>query len=308
MRNLTIRREKHFVASLGTMKVYIEDPTANDLTINGVSCRKLGTLKNGEEKTFTIAEEAAKVFVIADKLSKGFCSEYYPLPAGQEDVRLSGKNCFNPATGNAFRFDGVTDEAVLKHRKKGVRIGILVLIIAAIVGFGIGFLATSDLLVPSGEPKTFSAKGMQITLTDEFSKQTAAGYTAGFGSKDVAVLVLKEDFTLQEGFGHAVLDAENPLCSFGLDNHEPSSRVDTLLDRYAGHIVRRGGGFDYREPGIHLSQTGRTGFVVNNRAHTCFDILTFACIADATEQSNFALFLTAPEAHRNGGIQPMLGR
>ena len=63
MRNLTIRREKHFVASLATMKVYIEDPTANDLTINGVSCRKLGTLKNGEEKTFTIAEEAAKVFV-----------------------------------------------------------------------------------------------------------------------------------------------------------------------------------------------------------------------------------------------------
>ena len=118
---------------------------------------------------------------------------------------LTGKNSFNLATGNAFRFDGVTDEAVLKHRKKGVRIGILVLIIAAIVGFGIGFLATSDLLVPSGEPKTFSAKGMQITLTDEFSKQTAAGYTAGFGSKDVAVLVLKEDFTLQEGFGQLSL-------------------------------------------------------------------------------------------------------
>ena len=200
MRNLTIRREKHFVACLATMKVYIEDPTANDLTINGVSCRKLGTLKNGEEKTFAIAEDAAKVFVIADKLSKGFCSEYYPLPAGQEDMLLTGKNSFNLATGNAFRFDGVTDAEVLNHRKKGVRKGIVVLIIAAIIGFAMGYFFDFSVGTATGEPKTFSSNGMQITLTDEFRKQSAAGYTAGFGSKDVAVLVLKEGFTLQEGF------------------------------------------------------------------------------------------------------------
>ena len=76
MRNLTIKRQKSFVACLGKMKVYIEDPMANDLVIKGVYCRKLGDLKNGEEKTFQIGDNAAKVFVIADALSKDFCNEF----------------------------------------------------------------------------------------------------------------------------------------------------------------------------------------------------------------------------------------
>lgn len=201
MRNLTIMRAKSVVACAATMKVYIEDPESNDLTINGCSCRKLGNLKNGEVKTFEISEHAAKVFVIADKLSKGYASEYYPLEAGTEDVTLVGKNNFNPATGNAFRFDGVTDEEVLKHRKKGNKIGIIVLIAALLLGFAIGMLANRD----SGEPKDFTVNGMQITLTDEFRKQSAAGFTAGYGSKEVAVLVLEEEFSLQAGFGDLTL-------------------------------------------------------------------------------------------------------
>ena len=60
MRNLTIKRNKTFVACLAKMKVYIEDASANDLTINGIPCRKLGDLKNGEEKNFSIGENAAK--------------------------------------------------------------------------------------------------------------------------------------------------------------------------------------------------------------------------------------------------------
>ena len=70
MRNLTIKREKSFVSSLAKMKVYIEDPTSNEMRINDVPCRKIGDLKNGEEKTFQIGEEEAKVFVIADKSNK----------------------------------------------------------------------------------------------------------------------------------------------------------------------------------------------------------------------------------------------
>jgi len=86
MRNLTIKRTKSFVACLIKLKVYIEDPSSNEMKINNISCRKLGDLKNGEEKTFLIGDNAAKVFVIADSLSKGFCNEYYSLPEGQEDV------------------------------------------------------------------------------------------------------------------------------------------------------------------------------------------------------------------------------
>ena len=49
MRNLTIHREKTFVGSLVKLKVYIEDTLVNELEINGIPCRKLGDLKNGEE-------------------------------------------------------------------------------------------------------------------------------------------------------------------------------------------------------------------------------------------------------------------
>ena len=104
MRNLTIKRAKNFVGSLAKMKVYVEDPTSNEICINDIPCRKIGDLKNGEEKTFQIDEQEVKVYVIADKLSKNYCNEFYQLSAGQEDVFLSGKNKFNPANGNAFRF------------------------------------------------------------------------------------------------------------------------------------------------------------------------------------------------------------
>ena len=146
MRKLTIKRTKSFVACLAKMKVYIEDPTANELLINGVPCRKLGDLKNGEEKTFEIGEGAAKVFVIADKLSKNFCNEFYELPEGQEDISLTGKNHFNLASGNAFRFDNNESAAALANRKQGTSKGIVVLIIAIVVGFIAGFLITSGLL------------------------------------------------------------------------------------------------------------------------------------------------------------------
>ena len=119
MRNLTIQRTKSFVACLVKMKVYMEDHKVYDTIINDTPCRKLGELKNGEVKTFPVGEEAAKVFVIADQMSKNYCNDYYNLPAGQEDVFLSGRNRYNLANGNAFRFDGTTDEDVLANRKKG---------------------------------------------------------------------------------------------------------------------------------------------------------------------------------------------
>lgn len=117
MRNLTMERVKSFVGSLAKMKVYIEDPFSNELVINNVPCRKLGELKNGETQTFEIGEEAAKVFVIADKISRNFCNDYYEIPAGQENVFLSGKNKFNLATGNAFRFDNNENTHTLGNRR-----------------------------------------------------------------------------------------------------------------------------------------------------------------------------------------------
>lgn len=143
MRKLTIKRTKSFVACLAKMRIYIEDHTAAEITINDVPCRKLGDLKNGEEVTFEIGEQAAKVFAIADGLSKDYCNDFYELPEGQEDISLSGKNHFNLATGNAFRFDNNASEAAAANRKRGSRKGIVVLIISIIVGALIGFIVSA---------------------------------------------------------------------------------------------------------------------------------------------------------------------
>ena len=65
MRNLTVKREKSFVACLITMKVFAEDKEHGETVIDGTPCRRIGELKNGEEKTFPIGEDDVKIFVIA---------------------------------------------------------------------------------------------------------------------------------------------------------------------------------------------------------------------------------------------------
>ena len=232
MRNLTINRKKSFVGCAEKMKIYIEDPSSNDLVINNVSCRKLGTLKNNEEKTFVIEDSQAKVFVIADKLSKGYCNEFYQLPEGQEDVYLTGKNKFNLATGNAFRFDNNNNAEVLRNHKNASRKGILVIIIAAIAGGIIGFLSNWDFSSSSnGAPKKFSDNGMSITLTNGFKNVQFEGLTNCYDSADVAVLALKEEFTLMEGFEDYTLEeyGELVLINNGLDVSSLNN-VDGLLE------------------------------------------------------------------------------
>lgn len=199
MRNLTITREKTFVASLIKMKIYVEDHSSAELVINGVPCKKIGDLKNGETKNFEISNEAQKVFVIADKLSTDFCSELYEIPAGEEDISLSGKNKFNPATGNAFRFNDNESAKVVGNRKRGLGIGIVVLIVSIILGSVVGYTVTNSILDRKySKAKDFSSQGMTITLTEEFEKTKIAGFTTTYASDDVMIFALKEDFTLAE--------------------------------------------------------------------------------------------------------------
>ena len=190
MRNLTITRTKSFVACLGKMKVYIEDPMGGDTVISGVNCRKLGDLKNGETVTFPIGEEAARVYVIADQMSKNYSNDYYPLEAGTEDVVLTGKNHFNPGAGNPFRFDGVTDETVLANRKKGGRMGIVILILAAIFGAIMGRSCARVV-----QPQDFTVDNMTITLNSEFRTADYEGFTKCYESYNMGVSVLKESFS-----------------------------------------------------------------------------------------------------------------
>lgn len=200
MRNLTIKRNKSFVGCMAAMKIYVEDPVSSEIVINHIPCRKLGTLKNGEEKTFVIEEHAVKIFAIADSLSKEYCNDLYQLSEGSDDVFISGQNRFNPAAGNAFRFDGNDNELTNVNRKKGTRKGLIILIVAAIVGFILGYAIVGSLFSDSNpSPKSFSSNGMTITVTDEFKKLDMDQYTLALDSSEVAVFFLKEPFYLVPG-------------------------------------------------------------------------------------------------------------
>ena len=140
MRTLTIKRKKTFVACACKMQVYIESFDGTGTEINGVYCRKLGELKNGEEKSFQIGDDSAKVFVIADSISKNYCNDCYQLPEGTEDITLCGQNKFNLATGNAFVFENNHTPEAVENRKRNVRKGVVILVVLFVVSFIIGFL------------------------------------------------------------------------------------------------------------------------------------------------------------------------
>ena len=221
MRNLTITRRKTFVGSAVKMKIYIEDPNAGELTIQNVPCRKLGELKNGETVTFSIGDEAAKVFAIAGNASKDYCCDCYQLSEGEEDITLTGKNHFNLANGNAFLFDGNDSPEVAHYRRKNSAKGMVILIVALVFGLIVGKFAGGfigkQLFAPKVEPKTFSSHGMTVTLTNQFRETELENYTVCYDSADVAVLAIEEKFSIAEGFedysleeyGELVLIANN---------------------------------------------------------------------------------------------------
>lgn len=205
MRTLTILRRKSFVACAAKMKLYIEDHECGSLMIGGVPCRLLGTLKNGEEVSFEIGFDAAKLFVVGDKLTRNLFNECYPLPEGTDDLHLSGKNHYNPSVGNPFFFDGVSDPEVLAKRKKQGRNGLRIIVLAAILGLAIGLVEPLSVLWQAKQPKDFSAGGMTITLNGSFDEVELEDFTAAYENRDTAVFVLKEEFALAEGFGELSL-------------------------------------------------------------------------------------------------------
>jgi hypothetical protein len=58
---------------------------------------------------------------------------------------LTGKCKFNPGVGNAFRFDNNDTPEAQNNRKKGAAIGWVVLAVAAVVGFAIGWTVVTIL-------------------------------------------------------------------------------------------------------------------------------------------------------------------
>ena len=63
----------------------------------------------------------------------------------------------------------------------------------------IALLLCAVLLLACGctaKPKTFTASGMTIELTEDFAEKEMVGFTAVYQSKDVFVFALKEEFEI----------------------------------------------------------------------------------------------------------------
>ena len=203
MRNLTIKRNKSFVGCAAKDLVYIRDYQKPEITIEGVPCRKLGQLKNGEEQTFTIADEEQQIFLIVDLLSKERCNASITIPEGQEDVSLSGKHHFSLGS-NPFRFDGVQlPEAEIAKQKKNNRKGAIIMIAAIVIGVVIGLFSSGLFNIDTTSPKTFTKEGFEITLTDAFQETELEGFFTCYESKTTFAFVVQEE---KEIFGDITLD------------------------------------------------------------------------------------------------------
>ena len=104
MRTLTIKRRKCAAGCLVKDTVYIEDIHSSTRVLD-IPCRKLGVVKNGEEKSFEIGEGQARLLVVTNKINKWHSSDVIEIPWGTEDVTLCGQHYLDIVTGNSFRFD-----------------------------------------------------------------------------------------------------------------------------------------------------------------------------------------------------------
>ena len=243
-RTLTITRNKTSVGCLGKIKLYIEDYTAPEITILDTPCRLLGTLKNGETQSFEITEEAVKIFAIFDNVSKNYCNEYYPIPAGIDPVTLSGQCKFNPTIGNAFRFDDLTDEEALANRRKGKKKGVVVYVAAIVAGLIIGLLSTG-LLFPEKD-KTFTEASYSITLTNRFEEDVFEGYEGIYEKDEVLVMISKETFASLGEYGSISVTEYNQIIQ--KDTEAPSKtevRTEDGLCYYDHTYVVDGENYTY---------------------------------------------------------------
>ena len=203
MRTVTIQRRKSAVGALVAYKVYAEDPSAA-FKVDGIPCRLLGTLKNGESKGFEVDNEACRLFVVAGKMSRNYCFDMVSLPAGDSDLFLSGQSHFSLLTGNPFRFDGEPSGETAARRAHGLRRGTTVfciaLVVGILIGLGIGFWIVHEYREQHAhDGKTFTKEGMSITLDRDFIYLPSDVCLASYSSTEASVFVVKEAFSDENG-------------------------------------------------------------------------------------------------------------
>lgn len=126
---------------------------------------------------------------------------------------------------------------------------------------------------PSDEQDgTFTTNGMTIKLTEDFQKETIAGFTACFISDDVVIVSLREPFTLMEGMEDLTVEEYGQLV---IENNGVSSELEDF------------GGI----PGFEYDYTdGDSGETLHYRAFLYKAGDAFWMVQFSTYKDNFARF------------------
>ncbi|MBR6049661.1 MAG: hypothetical protein IKP68_00480 [Clostridia bacterium] len=201
MRNLTIKRRWALPAAFMKARVYIEDSESGDVTIRDHVCSWLGEIENGKEKTFEIPNEETRIFVIYDFVSMNFCVDMKKIPAGDDDVRVSGVCKLSLINSNPFRFDGDVDDEVIAVRTGGSKKGRMktpgaVLVICVIAAFVfLGIIMGID-AIEKNTPSDFAFDGVRITLNKTFNVEDNPNFEGILysSSSGVAVYIERDKF------------------------------------------------------------------------------------------------------------------
>ncbi len=192
MRTLTVARRKAIFGRSGKLALYVEDANAPETVILQTPCRKLGTLRNGEVRSFEITEESATLFVAFGKVRDGSCNEYFTIPAGTEPITLTGTCTYTLARGTAFHFDSENRRREPRRHRKGGHAAVILLAIAVLLAAASRINRLLDHMIHS--PVTFEGSGYAITLNDEFVPMNLDGYMDVYEGDTATVMISKEPF------------------------------------------------------------------------------------------------------------------
>jgi hypothetical protein len=116
MRKLIFKRKKTFTASAGKVRVFIQDPHG-ELVLGSISCKEIGTLKNGETAEYSIPNERVYAFIVFSKVAPESYHSYYEIPAGEGTVELFTAPKLDPIKGNPFAIYDKKDMVELSKEK-----------------------------------------------------------------------------------------------------------------------------------------------------------------------------------------------
>lgn len=132
-------------------------------------------------------------------------------PATEQGQEISAQLQKTAATAQAFppqvspsAAQAAPQGAQMPVPRKGLSTGAIVgIVLGAVAVFLVAAVAASAAFLAAfgkAEPKDFVKDGLHITLTDDFTATEMEGFTACYSADDAVVLVLKEPFTLADGF------------------------------------------------------------------------------------------------------------